>query len=187
MDTRNGWIPDDPSHHITRCHPLLRLRHLRSNSDHRHLHGRTGSCSRPPLPRHWDGTRKFRTGSRERRCRGQRDNLPDDVLGRNLLASRNTARYHEDHSQLHAANVRERWTKRRVDLCATCPSPDQHDHSTGISGVFHCARQSTDELERRIVTTNPPKDTSKPMRSSPPQALARFSIKASISTRDRVE
>src|SRR5437016_7887406 len=157
MDTWHGGIPDDPSHYIARCHPLFRLRDLRGDGHHRHLHSWTGGCRCPPLPRHRHGPRKLRKGSRERRCCSKRNNIPDDVLGRNLLAPRDTARYYEGHSQFHATNIRERWTEGRVDLCATGPSPDQHNHSTGISSVFHRTRQSTDELERRVVTTHPPR------------------------------
>src|SRR5207245_8262998 len=109
----------------------------------------------------------------------------NDVPGRNLLATRNTARYHEDHSQLHAANIRERRTQRRLDLCATGPSPDQHDHSTGLSSVFHRTRQFTNELERRIGTTGQPKPVLNRPGLIPRPSCS--SIKASLRTTDCVE
>src|SRR5437660_7963850 len=150
MDTWNGWLPDDPSHHIARRHPLLRLCHLRSDSHHRHLHSWTCSTSRPPLPRHRYGARELRKGSTERGRCGQHDNIPHDVPSRNLLAPRDTTRYHEDHSQLHATSIRERWAERCVDLLGTSPSLDQHHHCPRLGSVLHRTRQRTDELERRI-------------------------------------
>src|SRR6267143_4114978 len=163
MDTWHGRVPDDPSHHLTGRHPLLRLRHLRSDGHHRHLHGRTGGCCSPPLPRHRHGARQLREGGGERGRRGERDNFPDDVLGRNLLATRDTARYHEAHSQLHATNVCERWTQRRVDLCGTSPSSYQYNHSARPSSVLHSTRQPANELERRIVprSSRSPQPTSR--------------------------
>src|SRR5207245_11288162 len=119
------------------------------------------------------------------RGRRQRVNLPDDVPGRNFLATRDSARHHEDHSQLHATNLCERWTKRRVDLCATSPSTDQHNHSTGISSVFHRTRQFTNELERRIVTTHPPRATLE-LEHRILGAVGIF-VKASFRTTNRVE
>src|SRR5712692_4653600 len=186
MDTRYGRIPDDPSHDITRRDPLLRLRHLRSDGYHRHLHGRTGSCSRPPLPRNRHGTRKLRQGGGERRCSSQRDNLPDDVLGRNLLATGDTAGHNEAHSQLHATNVRERWTQRRVDLCGTSPSSYQYNHSAGPSSVLHSTRQPADELEGRIDTTGSISSFSKTEQFEPALSSAP-PIKDSIRTTNSVE
>src|SRR5205807_7836702 len=87
---------------------------------------------------------------RERGRRGKRDNVPDDVPGGNLLAPRHTALYHEDHSQLHAPNIRQRRTKGRIDLCGTGPSIDQHDNRPRLGGILYPTRQRTDELERRI-------------------------------------
>ncbi len=75
-----------------------------------------------------------------RGCRGQRDNLSHDVLGWNLLAPRDTSGHHEDHSELHATNVRERWTKGCADLRGTSPSPDKHDHSVGPSSLLYRSR-----------------------------------------------
>src|SRR5207245_11133688 len=84
------------------------------------------------------------------RRRRQRNNIPHDVSGWNLLAPRDTARHHEDHSQLHATNIRERRTARCTDLLGTSPSSYQHPHSTRPSSVLHCPRKRTHELERRI-------------------------------------
>src|SRR5439155_9607444 len=151
MDSRNGWLPDDSSHYLTRCNPLLRLRPLRGHRDHRYLHGGIGSCRRPSLPWHRHGAREFRKGSGERGCGCQRDNLPHDVPGRNLLATRDTARYHEDHSQLHAVDIRERWAARCADLRGTGPSIDKHDHRPRLSGILHRTWQYVDELEGRVV------------------------------------
>src|SRR2546422_807308 len=66
MDTWNGRLPDDTGYNITRCHPLLRVCHLRRHRDHRHLHGRIGRCRSPPFPWDRNGTRKLRKGSGER-------------------------------------------------------------------------------------------------------------------------
>src|SRR6266581_3363522 len=151
MDPRHGWLPNDSSHYITRRHPLLRLCHLRSDRDHRHLLGRTGSCGLPPLSRYRNGARELRKGSRERRCSSQRDNLSNDVLGWNLLAPRDIARHNQDHSELHATNIREQRTKGRADLCRTCPSLDKHPHSPRLSSVLHHPRQRTLELVGRIA------------------------------------
>src|SRR2546425_3457399 len=150
MDTWHGWLPNDTGHHIARRHPLLRICHLRRHSHHRHLHRRTCSSSRPPLPRHRHGTRKLRERGRERGRRGQRDNLPHDVPGWNLLAPRDVTLYHEDHSQVHATDIRERRTARCADLLGTSPSPDKHYHCPRIGSVLHRTRQHTNELERRI-------------------------------------
>src|SRR3989441_3015579 len=150
MDTRHGWLSDDPSHHITHRHPLLRLCHIRSDSDYRYLHRGTCSSSRPPLPRYRHGTCKLRKRSRERGRRGQRDNVPYDVLGWNLLASRDTARHHEDHSQLHAVNIRQRRTKRCADIRRTRPSLDKHHNSARPCNILHCLGLYFDELEGRV-------------------------------------
>src|SRR5437667_10866357 len=185
MDTRHGWIPDDLGYYITRRHPLLRLCDLRGDSDQRHLHCGIGSCGCSPLPRYWHGSCKLRERSGERRRRSQRNNLPDDVPRWNLLATWDIAGYHEDHSQLHAADLCERWTKRRVDLCSTSPSTDQHHHSAGLSSVFHRTGQPTNELEGRIAAAHPPEATS----GSGTSNLRRVGIfvKASFRATNRVE
>src|SRR2546425_1423453 len=154
MDTWHGWLPDDLGDHIAHRHSLLRLCHLRGDGYHRHLHRRTCGSSRPPLPRHRNGTRKFRERSRERRRRGKRVNIPHDVPGGNLLAPRHTALYHEDHSQLHATNIHQRRTARRADLCGTSPSPDQHPNRPRTSSLLHRTRQHSNELEGRIAPKN---------------------------------
>src|SRR2546427_11463953 len=59
MDPRHGRLPADTGHHITRRHTLLRLRHLRSNGNHRYLHGRIGCRSLSPIPRYRNGAANF--------------------------------------------------------------------------------------------------------------------------------